>query len=205
MAPIPHAATVQDGRNRALDQEILIDVANTREPWWANYLQSLTPAFFAYVMPRTGGDEALAEDVVREAVLSITDQLSTRPATYPTSWFELLPPPEEDMHAFTALAWQILRRRFRDALRRRYVRNRPLPASGEASSTDLEATYVARSVLRHLAAILDDLPNEDRALLMDAAAGDRAPMSAAERVRLMRLRNRISAQLADELGLGGNP
>ncbi len=138
------------------------------------------------------------EDVVGDAVLSVASQLKEQPADFPPAWFSLHGPTDDaDAAAFNSFAWTVLRRRFHDELRRRYVRE--LAPDDPSGAHDPEPGYLARQTLRRLSAELELLSEEDRSLVMDAVSGSRSPMSSAERVRLMRLRSQLVAALKNHL------
>jgi hypothetical protein len=179
--------------------DLCMKSSRSNEAWWARRFEELRPRLEAYVHSRSSFDSQLAADVVNAAALQLAEIFEKHRNEFPPFWFGrgLPAPMDVDSAAFDGLAWTLVKRRFLDQLRRRYVR---AAAPHEArSSQDPEDRYMARRLLLAIAARLEALPEADRALLVDAAAGEGPARSPAQRQKLLRLRRRLIAELAEEL------
>ncbi|MDM0108491.1 hypothetical protein QTH97_26320 [Variovorax sp. J22R24] len=187
--------------------------------WWRRELarfDGLARASLKRQFPSVG---RLHDDLVHEALVALTAQLSQRPsAALPASWFKDEEPAAEDVRRFQSLAFAVLRNKVMDHFRsdyRKWALQLPIEALGTSEEQDhdsaeepavegrdaggaLDLTRTARALM----VLLAELPDRDRLLMEEVALGGRDhPLDESERQRIHRLRARLLGALKGRLGL----
>ena len=175
--------------------------------WWEQQIPSLREDLLRHVRTRLPGLSDLHADLVQETLLGLTQELRRRPDSYPASWRRNPSgPPEPDRGHFRALAITILRRRIADRFdaQTREWSSRVLRGEDEPAHDRPEQRHVVKQLYAVLLEALRTESEEDRSLLIRAELepGDHPPLSAAERQRLHRLRQRLDATVRARFGAG---
>ena len=172
--------------------------ARAQKPWWLIEFDRLRGGLIAHLNRRGEDHGTLAEDHVAQTQEEVAAIVSK--AASPSGWRPMTESPtEEEARRFRALVWTILKRRFVDSVRHRYVERELLPhLATNYGLANMDAQVQARQLLGRLATLVDNLPERDRELLMLGASQRDGALTGAERVRLLRLR----AKLRMDLGLG---
>src|ERR1041384_4769237 len=163
------------------------------DPWWAVELDALRSKFEAFLARAGAHDPA---DITDAAAYELSRRLLDNRQSYPNEWFEETTPSPEGQSRFRALAWQVLKRPFYDALRAtyRYDSYPSLDFSLPDPKPSPEELYSAMELLRILAREIASLTVEQRELLARASR-PRAPqepsLNASERMMLSRLRREL--------------
>jgi hypothetical protein len=162
--------------------------------WWEEELRRLQPGLLRSVRRHSSFEPGLESDIVAQAMLEISQRLAAAPGKFPASWFASEAPSSADVARFQALARLVCKRRVYDRLRQHYAARDRVPLPGPTVGISAEQQASDREILRLVAGALDDLPVEDRELIirgMERAHGELA-LSAAERMRLSRLRRHLT-------------
>lgn len=162
--------------------------------WWEEELRRLQPSLLRSTRRHSSFEPGLESDIVGQAMLEISQRLAAAPVEYPASWFACGTPAPADIAKFQALARVVCKRRVYDRLRQHYIARdrRPMPQPAAGISAEEHASD--REILRLVVGALNDLSTGDRELIirgMERGHGELA-LSAAERVRLSRLRRQLT-------------
>src|SRR4051812_28406372 len=103
-------------------------------PWWETSLPDVVAPWRRFVFHRVAS-WADSDDIIQDALASLSRQLSARPEDYPVSWFRKDPPAQGDQEHFSNLVSVVVRRRLHDHLRRRYRESAHLGDPGSTPST----------------------------------------------------------------------
>lgn len=159
-------------------------------------LAKLHPFWLNWLRLRHRSLKHLHADLVQDALADLLRYLSLHNEQHHS---------DEDVRR---VGFAILRRRVADAFRASVVQWAEDHALDELPNTDpshdLDKVVAYRKVLRTVTAMMAKLDDESRALLLGAEAdgrADDAPLSAAERQRLSRLRAALRRRLKDESGV----
>lgn len=185
-----------------------------QNPWWLSEVRRLEADLLRFVAHRLG--TAAAEDVVArvcaEFFESFSESKKESPNKYPEEWFASKELTGKKAHAFRALLWKATRRRMYDQLRQEYVRREcPIEDAPDVASQDTPPTDVLFDTKRFLVFLdrwIGQLSPSDRELLTLAGIGPgqdnkMSPRSLTdgERVRLVRLREKLAYLVGRDLGL----
>ena len=177
-------------------------VTGRADPWWTRAFAELRPDIERFVARRLPA--ASVQDVLSTVLEQLVDKSKAFATTHPAWIASSGEPSPAEVAQFTGLAWTIARMRMLDELRRFYVTKkvhaRVVP---KLPSLDVAAQIDARKMLVALARYIDELPEEQRHLLLAAVDGDcseRGALSAAQRVRLHRVRRQLAEKLWEDIG-----
>ncbi len=170
-------------------------------PWWATAFEELRFDVERFVARR------LAHASVQDVVSTVLEQLAKKSATFSSThpaWVATSGEPSAaEVAEFKAVVWRMARMRMLDELRRVYVTKKAQTRGDPpAPGVDVAAQVDARQMLQALARYMDELPEEDRHLLMVAVDGEctaHGALSQAERVRLHRLRRQLAEKLWEDI------
>jgi len=172
-------------------------VTGRSDPWWATAFAELRPDIERFVARRLPA--ASVQDVLSTVMEQLVEKSKAFATSHPAWVARSGEPSPAEVAEFTGLAWTMARMRMLDELRRVYV-TRKAHARTEARSlgVDVAAQIDARQMLAALAGYIDELPEDDRHLLLAAVDRDcteHGALSPAERVRLHRLRRHLAEKL----------
>lgn len=149
------------------------------------------------------------DDIVGEALLSLTRAIRNRPEAFPASWLEINTPTSEAERAHLhKLASVIVKRRIADLFRRRasfgelVEMPEQLPDILAAKRPSPERTVLLARLLETTLSVLGELSEADRDLIAMSAgmSWDSGPVDARDRQRLHRARARIRTEIERRLG-----
>lgn len=193
---------VQEGRESA-DRHVALT------EWWESELPKTRDTLLRHLRARLPALPQEHDDLVQETLLDLTREVNERGAEYPASWKARRSDLDEaDKDRFHALAFTILRRRVADYFTRRH---RDWTRSGDLLRTahtafptepSAERQYLVAQLLRTCVEFLSELSEDERRLVMHVTltADTKAPLSAADRQRLHRLRRRLALDVATRFG-----
>jgi hypothetical protein len=180
------------------------------DTWWVGQLEEVSRQASAYLRKRFPRIGEAHEDIASEARAQLAEQITKNPASYPRSWFGPGPATGTEDHSyFFQLAHTILRRRIAD-----HFRTQTLAWARETDLQDAEQTVQSADaphdrrltisrLFRLCVEFIAELPPEDQMLisrLTGESAGSGLPLTAAERQRVHRLRERLAADVKKRLG-----
>lgn len=180
-----------------------------QKSWWESQLPDLNRELHRYLkkrLPTLRGDH---DDLVNETLLSITQEFGRRSSGFPSTWFGASEPSEADRAHLHRLAIAVLRRRIADFFRNEVpkwnegVTERDLSGLAAFAAPEAERGMMLAGALRIALAVLANSSKEDRDLLGFLSIGGegyRRALSARERHRLRRLRERLRAEIVSQLG-----
>lgn len=175
--------------------------------WWEREIPDIREDLLRHVRARLPGLSDQHADLVQEALLGLTQELRRRPDAYPTSWQGRFDTPEPgERNHLRALAITILRRRIADrfAAQTREWSSRVQRSERETAQTRPEHQHLMKQLYAVLIEALQSASEEERSLLIrtELEPADRPPLTAAERQRLHRLRQRLDETVRARLGTG---
>lgn len=159
------------------------------EAWWAREFERLRPLLARRLRRRGLG--WIADDVLAGIGLELTRRYAGVESH-----------DEGDIEDFQRVAWRLTRFRANDQLRAHMYRE--LGASAQTAAREpseagareerLVGEIDAREFLSHLVERLEELPEEDRALLTRPLEDGDEPLSGRERTRVLRLRKQLARE-----------
>ena len=173
------------------------------DPWWAAAFAELRPDIERFVGRRL--PPASVQDVLSTVLEQLVEKSKTFSASHPTWLSTTGEPPPGEAAAFAGLVWTIARMRMLDEIRHVYVVQKARskveqPEGGRG--IDVTAQIDARQMLELLARYVNQLPMEDRELLLAAVDGEcneNGAQSPAQRVRLHRVRRQLAEKLWNDM------
>lgn len=178
-------------------------------PWWESELAIIRDELSLYVRARLRAWPSEHDDLINDTFLALTRELRNRPSAFPASWFERrIPTSETERSYLHKLATVILRRRIADVFRKRAS----APDHGhheqatneipDRRSPDPERAILLARLVATTAKILGEMAPEDRDLisLVAGEANLRDALTARERQRLHRIRERLRRELLRRTG-----
>ena len=171
------------------------------DPWWTTAFEELRFDVERFVARRL--TTASVQDVVSTVLEQLVERSSMFASTHPAWIATSGEPSPAEVAEFKALVWRMARMRMLDELRRVYVTKKSQTrAAPTGPGVDITAQVDARQTLHALARYIDELPEEDRHLLMVAVDGEctaHGALTPAERVKLHRLRRQLAERLLEDM------
>jgi hypothetical protein len=185
----------------AAPDEGKVGVTARSDPWWTTAFTQLRPdveRFLGRRLPPAG-----VQDVMSTVLEQLVGKSKTFAETHPAWLATSGDPSPAEAAEFTGLVWTMARMRMLDELRHFYVtRKAHARVRTSEPGIDVVAQVDARQMLAALAGYVDELPEEDRHLLLAAVDGDcteNGALTPAQRVRLHRLRRQLAEKLWKEM------
>jgi DNA-directed RNA polymerase specialized sigma24 family protein len=177
------------------------------ELWWETEVPAIGKTLLIYLRGHVPALRDDHDDLVNESLLSLTKHLDRNSSTLPEAWFGKKRPKRDDRTHLHKLATVILKRRIADNFRKRVkVETQDLEAFNDhlhySTASRHERRIMLIQVLRVVRSALDEMSSEDRDLIafVSQDAATRSALNDAERQRLHRIRKRLKAQIARQLG-----
>lgn len=172
------------------------------DPWWASELLRRRAELVGFLEARAGVSNAVAHEIVDGLGTELVERFKDR-RLYPVAWFREDVPEPRIAAAFHELLRTIALRRSYDHLRSEYRQRKLRPVLEEHLREDgrptVERLVDARRLLAVLAAELEKLLPDERELLLKGDRLQNEPLSGRERIRLYRLRRRLTSAVKKEL------
>jgi len=178
-----------------------------KRPWWEREIPSLQQELVRYVRARLPSLTDQHADLVQQTLLGLTEELRERSNLYPKAWFSATRSPDESEQGyFRALSLTILRRRIADRFvhRTREWAHEAMSSETPTASPQTEHRHLVRQIYAIMLELLQHESAEDRSLLMRTAVRGckTSPLTARERQRLRRVRERLDSAVRARLGTG---
>jgi DNA-directed RNA polymerase specialized sigma24 family protein len=177
------------------------------EPWWETELPSIKNKLIIYLRSHVPALRDDHDDLVNEALLSLTKHLNRHSSTLPQAWFGKAHPKRDDRSHLHKLATVILKRRIADNFRKRiWVETQNLDVFNDhlhySTASRHERRLMLLRVLHVVRSALDEMPPEDRDLIafVSQEAATRVALNDRDRQRLHRIRKKLKAQIVSRLG-----
>ena len=178
-------------------------------PWWESELPAIRHELAHYLNRRLPAWIADHDDLLNDTLLSLTRELRVHSSAYPNSWFEAVPPSNDDDRLYLRrLTTVILKRRIADLFRKRTPQAEVL-VTGESPlevADSKQPSAERRILLARLLQVTNDvlatMTPADRDLIALIATNDRlrGSLDARERQRLHRLRSTLRNEIVRRLG-----
>lgn len=173
-------------------------------PWWEAELPTIKGELSVYLRRRVPALRHEHEDLLSDALLSISNYVIKNWETLPQSWFSDSTPDPDDQSYLHKLATTILKRRIADRFRK------SLPSQTTSLEEDVydsglvgqERRIIMDKVLEVVLSALDEMPAEDRDLiaLISQEVAPRKALDTRDRQRLHRIRKRLKERIKLRVG-----
>jgi hypothetical protein len=178
-------------------------------PWWRSEVVRFADIGRRWLKARFPTLRTQHDDLLGDAIVQLTAELSGDHPLWPASWFNDNQPSDEDVKRFHGLAFTVLKRRVQDVFRHDYrdwmqsLEDLPEELMPALSAPDAATALSHTRAIRALLSAMQAMSLRDRLLIERVAMGDKSTaLTGAERDRVYRLRATLRAELGQILGGG---
>lgn len=178
------------------------DKENT--PWWEAELPRIKGELSVYLRRRVPTLRHEHEDLLGDALLSLSNHVIKNSEILPQSWFSDSTPDADDQSYLHRLANTILKRRIADSFRKSLT-SQTISLEEDVYDSGLvgqERRIIMDRVLEVVLSALDEMPAEDRDLiaLISQEVVPRKAVDTRDRQRLHRIRKRLKERIKLRVG-----